>query len=322
VFRLLIIAFLTSFLSGALSAQEVDSSIESDLAAYSQDINKPLDSRVDATRALQGFDGPNALIAVSRASRDSEKEMRLAAIEAARDWSVIAKWDLISPLIQDSDETVRRGAIHTLAIEWHDLPESLKPLLKESIEQYSASLSNQLDEQLEVAWLEQTTGQFNEALSRLSSIEKEQADWRITVGLANLHSLQGDSAAAISTLEKGVDTLPDQPTLHYQLAMQYYQLGDAQKSLPHFAKAHEFAPTNSQYSYVYALALREQNPAKSLRLLDMTYRQSGNPKHLYAKCDLQLSLNQDATTCIGELSKVAPRYAINQLTSQYGVTLP
>lgn len=305
--------------SSAIHANEV--TYERDLALISQDLSQPINVRAEAIVDLKSFDGPNALIAIGRASRDEHAALRQASIQGARYWSNAAKWDLVSPLLNDTDANVRRDALHTLVAEWKNLPSSFREELHVVLNNYIKSKSDEVDDQLELAWLEQATGDYDSALVRFDNADRVYSDYRIALGMANVYSLKGERLLAIETLSQGIEKYPNVAVLHYQIAMLYHQESDAGNITSHLQSAYELAPNNSQYAYVYALSLRYNNPDRSLQLLDDAYQQGGDPVHLYAKCDLQLSLQRDAKECMTELTKIAPRYAIDQLETQYGVTL-
>jgi len=110
------------------------------LAEMSQNLEQPLDLRVQVVIELGQYNGANALIAIARASRAEQYELRLAAIEAVRFWSVKARWDVVSPLVVDSEKQVQAAAGDVLVSLWRELNSKQQTYLQPAIEQYISAL--------------------------------------------------------------------------------------------------------------------------------------------------------------------------------------
>lgn len=296
-----------------------DEAYEFQLAHVSQDVNLAVKDRVNATLAMQGFEGANAFISIARASRDEHASMRLAAITAASYWSTAAKWDLFFPLVNDVDERVKKAALQSLILEWTQMSEPMQLLLNEKMVTYQLTLPQGLESQLEIAWIEQSTDKLDSAEKRLVRANADYQDVRIVLGLAKVQASLGKLDTAKLTLMSGFDIFPDSGALHYQVAVLEYQQSNFLAAQEHFKLAHRVDPNNASYSYAYALSIRDQQTDLAVALLEDAYQHSGLSEHLYAKCDVLLSVNRPATACLNALSIITPVYVVEQLTSLYEV---
>ncbi|WP_117235058.1 tetratricopeptide repeat protein [Vibrio maerlii] len=315
--RVLFIVLFSVFFTDFLAAAEAPVTSEKDLASWSQDTNQPLDLRVDATRALRGFDGPNALIAVSRASREIAPRMRVAAIDAAAHWSVIGKWDLMYPLTTDVDLSVQKAAIFSLLPHWQEFDKPMRLSLEKSIEHLEKNLPKSVESELELAWVEHATGNLNAAEERLINLNHSSEDMRVIIGLSKIQLQSQGGEVARQTLEEALVVHPSESSLYYEIAKLNYSLGEYQKAQSSFEMAHSLSPLNSTYAYTLATAIRDTQPKRATELFDIAYQGSQDPTHLYAKCDILLAIKDDASTCIAELELVAPAYIVQDLVSSY-----
>ncbi|USD63681.1 hypothetical protein J4N45_22185 [Vibrio sp. SCSIO 43140] len=315
--RVVIIILLTLGFSNFLLAAEVQGSREADLAALSQDLSQPMALRVDATRALRGFNGANALIAISRASRDQAASMRLASIDGAAHWSVIGKWDLMYPLTVDGDMSVQRAAIYALLPHWNAFDKSMQLSLQQSLESLEKKLPNDIDTELERAWIEQVTGRSDAAEARLIELSHTSDDVRIAIGLSKVQLETQGGLVARETLKQAMLESSPQASLFYEAAKLDYALGFHDSALNYFEKAYLLAPNNSTYAYALAATIRENEPQHAVGLFRVAYEGSQDPTHLYAQCESMLAINEDASDCMAELEMIAPDYVVQELISLY-----
>ncbi len=151
---------------------------ENELAAMSQDHTLALNQRIAATTMLGNFTGANAIIAVGRASRSQQAELRVASINAARNWQGRAKWDVVSPLLDDVDPRVQVHAFRTLAPLWPQLPEKYRTILDSAFDQRLSSIDDNTEGRLEKAWLYRMRHQYQESeqvlLLEWQSLEQQE----------------------------------------------------------------------------------------------------------------------------------------------------
>ncbi|MGF1755259.1 tetratricopeptide repeat protein [Vibrio makurazakiensis] len=303
--------------SSTVQADSLVEQQESVLAEYSQNEALPLDQRVASTVALGSYYGPNAIIAVARASRSQYYEMRIAAIQAAGKWQGRAKWDVVSPLLSDSSAPVKAEAVRTLIVLWPELSQSHVEVLEPSVSEHLENLPFDVEGDLERAWFYRIQNKSQLIEPFYAEISKKYHDPRISIVHAEYLKDTQQHARAITFLEQSLESFPENPALHYSLALAYHRQNETAKVKAHLKRAYESAPSNVIYGYSYATVLRESNTHDAAKIYERIYGYQPEPEYLYALCDTQLSIGENAEVCLDELKKVAPAAVVTDLESRY-----
>ncbi|NOI24076.1 hypothetical protein [Vibrio mediterranei] len=290
---------------------------ENTLSEMSQDVTLPLSQRIAATQMLGNYSGANALIALGRASRSEYIELRIASVTAAQRWQGRARWDLISPLLEDSEPRVRSRAVSALAPLWTSLPDQYQQVLDAAIEQQLIVSDDSTDGRVERAWLYRMRQQYNEAKLLLLKEWKNEPSVQVAVELAELYKAIGQDHDSIRVLSQGLETHPTSATLHHSLALTYWRKQQNQLAIEHMQRAHELEPDITQYTYLLGLMLAESNPERALDLFEQAYVQLGVPHYLYSLCEARLAMGADASTCLTQLRKLYPEEALMPLTKKH-----
>ncbi|MCG9657795.1 hypothetical protein [Vibrio mediterranei] len=290
---------------------------ENTLSEMSQDVTLPLSQRIAATQMLGNYSGANALIALGRASRSEYIELRIASITAAQRWQGRARWDLISPLLEDSEPRVRSRAVSALAPLWTSLPNQYQQVLDAAIEQQLTVSDDTTDGRVESAWLYRMRQQYDEAKPLLLKEWKNEPSVQVAVELAELYKAIGQDHDSIRVLRQGLEAHPTSATLHHSLALTYWRKQQNQLAIEHMQRAHELEPDITQYTYLLGLMLAESNPERALDLFEQAYVQLGVPHYLYSLCEAKLAMGADASTCLTQLRKLYPEEALMPLTKKH-----
>ncbi|WP_152559662.1 hypothetical protein [Vibrio sp. ER1A] len=290
---------------------------ENTLSEMSQDATLPLSQRIAATQMLGNYSGANALIALGRASRSEYIELRIASITAAQRWQGRARWDLISPLLEDSEPRVRSRAVSALAPLWTSLPDQHQQVLDAAIEQQLTVSGDTTDGRVERAWLYRMRQQYDEAKPLLLKEWKNEPSVQVAVELAELYKTTGQDHDSIRVLSQGLEVHPTSSTLHHSLALTYWRKQQNQLAIEHMQRAHELEPDSTQYTYLLGLMLAESNPERALDLFEQAYVQLGVPHYLYSLCEAKLAMGVDASTCLTQLRKLYPEEALMPLTKKH-----
>lgn len=293
---------------------------ENELAAMSQDHTLALNQRIAATTMLGNFTGANAIIAVGRASRSQQAELRVASINAARNWQGRAKWDVVSPLLDDVDARVQVHALRNLAPLWTQLPENYRTILDSAIDQRLSNIDNKTEGRLEKAWLYRMRQQYQESEQVLLLEWQSLEQPRTAVALAELYKETNRDTKALEVLNQAVVTHATNALLHHSLALTYWRTQQASQSITHMRQALEIEPENAQYAYLLGLMLVENEPKKALPLFESAYVQQGNPQYLYSLCEAQLAATEQAKNCLTLLGKYYPETVITALSNKYPTT--
>jgi tetratricopeptide (TPR) repeat protein len=287
------------------------------LAEYSQNEALPIDQRAAATVNLGIYYGPNSVIAVARASRSEHPQMRLAAIQAAEQWQGKAKWDVVSPLLDDVDRDVEAQAVRTLIILWPQLSGEYLDRLAPAIYRHLTLLSNDLDGDLERAWIYTLQSKFQQAeLIYLDRFENRKEP-RVAIAYAEYLKGIDDDEQAQHVLKQTLTDFPESAALHYSLGLSYLRTGERVKALRRLRNAYDLEPNSGSYGYTYATLVRENDAETAITVYRAIYQNHAQPAYLYALCDTLLNAGQDANTCLAELESIAPQNVVSKLKQLY-----
>ncbi|WP_210441734.1 tetratricopeptide repeat protein [Vibrio crassostreae] len=287
------------------------------LAEYSQNEALPIDQRTAATVNLGIYYGPNSVIAVARASRSEHPQMRLAAIQAAEQWQGKAKWDVVSPMLDDVDRDVEAQAVRTLIVLWPQLSGEYLDRLAPAIDRHLTLLSNDLDGDLERAWIYTLQSKFQQAeLIYLDRFENRKEP-RVAIAYAEYLKGIDDDEQAQHVLKQTLIEFPESAALHYSLGLSYLRTGERVKALRRLRNAYDLEPNSGSYGYTYATLVRENDAETAITVYRAIYQNHAQPAYLYALCDTLLNAGQDANTCLAELESIAPQNVVSKLKQLY-----
>ncbi|OBT30529.1 tetratricopeptide repeat protein [Vibrio splendidus] len=287
------------------------------LAEYSQNEALAIGQRAAATVNLGIYYGPNSVIAVARASRSAHPQMRLAAIQAAEQWQGKAKWDVVSPLLDDVDRDVEAQAVRTLIILWPQLSGEYLDRLAPAIDRHLTLLPNDLDGDLERAWIYTLQSKFQQAeLIYLDRFENRKEP-RVAIAYAEYLKGIDDDEQAQHVLKQTLIEFPESAALHYSLGLSYLRTGERVKALRRLRNAYDLEPNSGSYGYTYATLVRENDAETAITVYRAIYQNHAQPAYLYALCDTLLNAGQDANTCLAELESIAPQNVVSKLKQLY-----
>tara|TARA_R110002124_G_scaffold287329_1_gene473062 strand:- start:2544 stop:4739 length:2196 start_codon:yes stop_codon:yes gene_type:complete len=263
----------------------------------------------------------NSLIAIARAVKSANTNIRLGAINGAENIAGAERWRIISPLLVDKALVVRTEATRVLMPLWQRL--SLKQ---------KQTLQPALDEYLEVQAFNEDRGfsHNNKAYVFMSQGKLDYAETAFKEGiriepffantylnLSELYRRQQKETAAISELKQGLKAIPDNGQLHYNLALAYIRAKQTDKAIEFFKRATEASPENANFHYVYGLSLEKIQPEKAQLAIDKAFQISDSPQYLYTLCEMQIKQKSfKAKQCLQKLRQIAPENIIKQLEQQ------
>ena len=96
----------------------------------------------------------------------------------------------------------------------------------------------------------------------------------IYINYSSFLQKQGKEKEVFEILQQGVATVPSMGILHHTLGLWYIRNKEKTKAIEALKKAVELAPDDTRFSYVYAVAVGEKNPAEAIKILEAVY-----PKH-------------------------------------------
>ncbi|MDH5911479.1 hypothetical protein L8R80_13780 [Vibrio splendidus] len=311
----MIIALIISNVTGVAQAESISQpetnsavapksamELEHHYSRLSQDHNVDLESRIAATVELGNFNGKNALIAIARASRDSEPEMRIAAIRAVQYWSPVARWDVVSPLLNDNNGTVKIQAIRSVSTLRSAMNHDQQAYLDRKIVEYLENTQDKPSfERTEIYISQANYLQASEELARLENTE--QLGHRSTLLHSEILVRQAKLDEAEAFINQRGEQQPLVASLHFQLGIIKAKQNNYLDAELQFKHASELEPTNHRYLYTLASITQKNHPEDAYPLFYSLYEMSGKPHYLYAACELLISNEQDAKSCLEELSQ-------------------
>lgn len=221
---------------------------ESDLINLAKNKEQANIVRATALFLLQSYHSSATLHTFIVLTSDPDPWVRMYAIRGLAGLPVAQKLTILTPLLNDSILAVRTEAAKMLA----GVPEKLMTPLQQQT--------------------------FNKALSEYKNAQNSLLDTpEANLNLALLYNVQGNNAAAQSTLEQGVTNNPDQGQLHYSLGLLLAEENKWEESRAAFAAAIKLMPNNSRLFYNYGLVLIHLNQIKEAELV-LLKAQALNPQ--------------------------------------------
>lgn len=253
VIPLVVSLFIALLLTTSVRATTFDSAT---LSEISQSKEAPLQQRVAATMELGNISDQNAIIAIGRARRDDAVELRRAAIFAVEHWQHSARWDIISPLLNDAVESVRFEAALAVVTLWPILNEDQRQVLGEQIEAYMLALPNDDAALVQRAYLYRVRGDYEQAeivfTAALNSNIGNNDNFMYLEYVELLKSTDRNQQA-ITLLEDVVQTQITQQgkassELYFSLGLAHYREKNSGAAIANIKLAHEENDQDAQVS--------------------------------------------------------------------------
>lgn len=292
----------------------------SQLSYQAQDVRLSVEERAEALRALGEQPSQNGLVAVARALKDENPELREAAVIGAAPYQLEHRWTMLSPLLNDDIKSVRLSAAMSLVSGFSQLDDQQKAEMRTTIAELKEFLPTQddLDSQLLLADVLRWTGDYYNAEIKYKKLLKEdpqRADsW---LNLSDNYRAQHKDQEAIEVLDQAILTLPENGDLHYAKSLALVRLDNRDLAAGEMEKATQLNPENSYYWYLNGVLQEPLNLDSSVKSFETAYMLSGSSEHLYALCDIYIrSEHNNSQVCLDALSQQAPPFVIEQLQAQ------
>jgi tetratricopeptide (TPR) repeat protein len=212
--------------------------------------------------------------------------LRRAAVGVLQSTPPEARWQLLSPLIEDPLQSVR----HEVAIALADMSaqlagsdaERLEVLindLRESLEYHADSPAGQMA----IGNLELRSGfpiLAEQAFKK--ALEIEPSFVPALINLADLYRVFGSEGEARALLQRALEVAPDNANTNHAYGLHLVRAGQQEDALNYLEAATRQQDTNPRHVYVYAVALdsREQTD-EAIQLIEQASRRWVNNIELY-----------------------------------------
>jgi predicted CXXCH cytochrome family protein len=294
--------------------------LANELSRIAQTIGYAPIIRASALSKMSNMSNTNTIIAIARAVKNSDENIRLGAIEGTQNMASAEKWRILSPLLNDKVFAVRTNAAFALTNLWQEVTPAQQQQLTPALNEYLASQAYNSDR----SFAHSNTGivyiyqqQYTKAIEAFKKgIKIEPYFAQTYLNLSQVYRQLGQDDLALKTFKAGIAANPKNAELPYNLALAYIRMKDTVQAAEYLSQATQRAPDNSHYFYVYGLALEQVQPKKSYKALYQAFQISQDPQHLYALCDMQIRHeNIHAKRCLTKLTPLVPAnisQALNQ----------
>lgn len=290
------------------------------LSYVAQNQAESAEARVDALHELSQYPNQNALVAVTRALKDSNPDVREAAIVGAKPYQFEYRWKLVSPLLSDGEESVQIAATINLLPDYSTMAEEQQQAIDKIYPTVTAYLERQSGKrsQLLLGDVYRWQLQWQKAEQQyLALIDDPELTTQASLSLSDNYRAQSNDKQALNVLNQAIERDDSSAQLQYAKALTLVRMENKSEAASAIEKATELAPENSYYWYLNGVLQEPLDVAKATQSFEQAYLISGAPEQLYAVCDMYVRHNNAKTeACLGELGKVAPPYVIEQLKAK------
>ena len=230
------------------------------LQEIAQSETQPAIWRASAVNALI-IDDQSALTTLQLALGSSDPLIRQSAVRQAGNLPDNLKRDLLLPLLEDEDLSVRLALAFGLADVAHSsLSETQTRRIRALDAEYRAIAERHLDQaeqHLSLGDYETRLGNIDAALTRYqSALQKNPQLLAAYINKADAEANSGNNGAAIETLKRGLTQIKNNPDLAFALGLAYIRGQDYDQGLQQLALAAR--AESLRYRYTYAIALHGQ----------------------------------------------------------------
>lgn len=309
-----------SAITMSLNEQQLQG-VSNELSRIAQTISYAPIIRASALAKMATVSNTNTIIAIARAVKNPDDNIRLGAIEGAQSMRGAEKWRVISLLLSDKVFAVRTNAAFALASLWPNLATAQKQQLTPALNEYLASQDYNSDRSFahsNKGIIYAYKGEYQQAIDAFSQgIIIEPYFVQTHLNLSQVYYQRGNNLKSISVLTKAKSANPASAQVPYNLGLAYIRAKDKVSAAKELALATTLEPNNSHYFYVYGLSLEQHKPTDAYGALYQAYQLSNNPQHLYALCEMQVRhKNPLAAQCLMQLEPLVPKNVIQGLKQQ------
>lgn len=230
-------------------------------------------AKASALERLSLFPSSSAIEVASQALKSDDPMVRSAAIAVVATTDDATKVRLLVPLLKDPTKMVRMDAASALAGRpASTLDPADRPTFEKALQDYvDAQMFNaeRPEASLNLGNLYRTQGKIDEARQAYEhAIVIDPSFVAAAVSLADLMRSSNDERSAEALLRRTLDANPNSGPVEHALGLSLVRQHRANDAIIYLSKAATDAPDDSQYSYVFAVALHDTGkPADAIKTL-------------------------------------------------------
>jgi tetratricopeptide (TPR) repeat protein len=268
-----------SFAETFAAADRGDPAAASGLGALISDAQQPALVRASAIARGARLPAPELLVTVMRALTDSDALVRTAAVEAVAGADPTVRADRLTRLLTDPARLVRMAAARALAgAPEARLAAEVRPRFAAALAEWTAGQEFNADRpeaQLNLGALQAERGAADAAAAHYrEALALDPRFAPAAVNLADTLSASGDEVGAADLLRTALARDPNAAAVHHALGLSLVREGRRDEAVAALGRAHDLAPGDSRFAFVYAVALHDTGQrAAAIELLTRASRQ-------------------------------------------------
>lgn len=234
-----------------------------ELSSLALDQNLPGIVRATAAELLRSYPGRVALMVATQLIYDEEVLVRQAAIGLMEMIPPAQRFELLSPLLEDSHASVKVEAARQLAL----VP--LETLTPDQVKLGNRALKIVIDSSLAnldapdthggLAQIYSARGQYQDAeKAYLQALLIDPAFLPALLNLADLYRAKGEDWKSKPVLNKALSIEPEFADAHYAMGLLLVRQKRYGQALDSLSRAAELRSDNIRFQYVYSVALADQ----------------------------------------------------------------
>ncbi len=236
-------------------------------------------AKATVTGYLGNYPSRQTYTTILQMLRNKDGNIRRSALQSLETFPPNMRIKETFKMLKDPLKTVRTEAARQLAVfPRGEIDQANRELLEKVLEEYKATLlfnAERPESQLSLAALYSNMQMPKKAEEAYKEALRLQPMFvPIYINYSSFLQKQGKEKEVFEILQQGVATVPSMGILHHTLGLWYIRNKEKTKAIEALKKAVELAPDDTRFSYVYAVAVGEGNPAEAIKILEAVY-----PKH-------------------------------------------
>jgi predicted CXXCH cytochrome family protein len=217
-------------------------------------------ARASALELLTQRPSARTLAEAGRQLRDTDPLVRRAAVINFQVVDLPQRLESLWPLARDPAKSVRMQVAQLLAgVDLASLPDDKRAAVSACFAEFVSTMSEVSDMpgnsvNLGLFYTNRGETQLAESAYR-QALRVDRQYIPAYLNLADLYRQQGREDESLDTLENALRLSPEAPAIHHAMGLQRVRARAYGEALGHLKRAHELAPNDVGYGYVYAIAL-------------------------------------------------------------------
>jgi predicted CXXCH cytochrome family protein len=233
---------------------------EAKLLALLRTADQPAIARGTAARALGAWPSEPTLAGIEKALADPDPLVRLGGLQAVETWPLERRWQMASPLLDDSVRALRVLAGGDLAgVPVEAISARERAALERALDEYVAVQRFNADHPSAWVNLGDVYAARDDARqaeeSYRTALELDPGWIPAYVNFADWLRRADRDADGEKILRAGLERRPNDGSLHHSLGLLLVRKKDMPAAIAELKKAAELAPDDPHFAYVYAVAL-------------------------------------------------------------------